>query len=139
VRVVLDTNVIVSALLWGGVPEKLIEAAGEGALELVTTEALLAELDGILRRPKFAERLARSNLDAKEILALYRALAEVVEAPPVDTAGLRDPDDEAVLACARAGHAQAIVTGDADLHALGQFQDIPILTPAQALGLIARS
>lgn len=60
-RAVLDTNVPASALLWGGTPERLIEAAGNGALELFTSEALLAELAGILGRAKSAASLRRKN------------------------------------------------------------------------------
>ena len=71
-RVVLDTNVVVSALLWGGTPERLIELAGEGSLELFTSEALLAELAGILGRSKFAHKLRQKNLSAAEIVAHYR-------------------------------------------------------------------
>ena len=68
-RVVLDTNVVASALLWGGTPERLIEAAGEGTLELFTSEALLAELGGILGRAKFSQKLKQKNLSAAEIVA----------------------------------------------------------------------
>ena len=102
-RAVLDTNVVASALLWGCTPERLIEAAGEGALELFTSEALVAEL------------------------------AETVEVAPVEEAALRDPDDAAVLACAVAARVDAIVSGDDDLHALGDYRGIPVLSPAQAL------
>ena len=132
-RVVLDTNVVVSALLWGGTPERLIEAAGDGLLELVTTEALIAELAGILGRAKFAAKLRQKNLSAAEIVARYREIAETVEAAPIEEAALRDPDDAAVLACAIAARADAIVSGDDDLHALGNYQNIPILTPAECL------
>jgi len=69
VRVVLDTNVVASALLWGGTPERLIELAGEGVLECFTSEALLAELAGILGRTKFAAKLRQKNLTATEIVA----------------------------------------------------------------------
>jgi putative PIN family toxin of toxin-antitoxin system len=100
VRVVLDTNVVASALLWGGTPERLMEAAGEGALELVTSEALLAELAGILGRSKFAEKLKHKHLSALDIVARYREIAETVEAPAIEEARLRDPDDATVLACA---------------------------------------
>lgn len=68
-RVVLDTNVVASALLWGGTPERLIELAGEGVLQLVTSEALLAELAGILGRAKFVQKLMQKNVSAAEILA----------------------------------------------------------------------
>lgn len=136
-RAVLDTNVIASALLWGGTPQRLIEAAGDGALELFTSEALLAELAGILGRAKFAAALRRKNLQAGEIVARYRELAETVDAPALEEAALRDPDDAAVLACAVAARADAIVTGDGDLHALGGYRGIVVLSPAQALRRVA--
>ena len=136
-RVVLDTNVVASALLWGGTPERLIELAGEGTLDLATSEALLAELAGILGRPKFAHKLRQKNLSAVEIVARYRELTETVEAAPIEEARLRDPDDAAILACALAARAEAIVSGDADLHALGNYQGIPILSPDQCLQRIA--
>ncbi|MBI3043925.1 MAG: putative toxin-antitoxin system toxin component, PIN family [Betaproteobacteria bacterium] len=118
-RVVLDTNVVASALLWGGTPERLIEFAGEGGLECFTSEALVAEFAGILGRPKFAQKLRQKNLSAAQIVARYREIAETVEAAPIEEAALRDPDDAAVLACALTARADAIVSGDADLHALG--------------------
>jgi putative PIN family toxin of toxin-antitoxin system len=133
VRVVLDTNVVASALLWGGTPERLIELAGEGSLELFTSQALLAELAGILERAKFGQKLRQKNLAAAKIVSRYRELAETVEAPPIEEAQLRDPDDAAVLACALAARAEAIVSGDADLRALGTYREIPILTPAECL------
>jgi len=133
VRVVLDTNVVASALLWGGTPERLIEAAGEGALELFTSEALLAELAGILGRAKFAARLKLKNVSAAEIVARYREIAETIEAGPIEVAQLRDPDDSAVLACALTARAEAIVSGDYDLRTLGSYQNIPVLTAAECL------
>lgn len=83
-RVVLDTNVVVSALIWGGTPERLSEAAGEGLLELVTTEALIAELSGILWCAKFSAKLKQTNLSAADIVGRYRELAEVIEVIPVE-------------------------------------------------------
>ena len=115
-RVVLDTNVVASALLWGGTPECLIEAAGDGKLELVTSEARSAEIG-----------------------ARYREIAEIVDATPIEEAALRDPDDAAVLACALAARAEAIVSGDGDLHALGTYQCIRILSPVEALALVGAS
>jgi hypothetical protein len=137
VRVVLDTNVVASALLWGGTPERLIEAAGEGNLERFTSEALLAELAGILSRAKFSRILKLKNLSAADILARYREIADTVEPAPIEEVQLRDPDDAAVLACALAAQANAIVSGDADLHALGSYQGIPVLSPAQTLQRLA--
>lgn len=136
-RVVLDTNVVASALLWGGTPERLIDLAGDASLECFTSEALIAELAGILGRAKFAAKLRQKNLSAAEIVARYREIAETVEAAPIEEARLRDPDDAAVLACALAARADAIVSGDDDLHALGTYQGIPVLSPADCLRRIA--
>lgn len=136
-RVVLDTNVVASALLWGGTPQRLIQAADEEGLELFTSEALIAELAGILQRAKFATKLAQLNSSPAEVVARYREIAENVHAPPLEEAALRDPDDAAVLACAVAAKAEAIVSGDDDLHALGSYRGIAVLSPAQCLKLIS--
>lgn len=99
-RVVLDTNVVVSGLLWDGNPERPIDVAGDGTLKLVTSEALIAELAGILWRAKFAARPRQKNLSAAQIVARYRELAEIIEPAAVEEARLRDSDDLTVLACA---------------------------------------
>lgn len=132
-RVVLDTNVVASALLWDGNPERLIQAAEDERLQLFTSETLIAELAGILQRPKFATKLAEVNASPAEVVARYREIAEIVEAVPIEAAQLRDPDDAAVLACALAARADAIASGDDDLLALGSYQGIGILSPAKCL------
>ena len=137
-RLVLDTNVVVSALLWGGNPERLIAAAGEGTVELFTSAALLAELAGLLGRTKLATQLERKGLHAEDVLARYLELAQLIDAPPIEESRLRDPDDAAVLACAAAARADAIVSGDADLQMLARYRGIDILSPAQALVHISR-
>jgi len=58
-RIVLDTNVAVSALLWGGTPYRLIQAAADGALTLCTSPPLLAELRAVLARGHLASQLER--------------------------------------------------------------------------------
>jgi putative PIN family toxin of toxin-antitoxin system len=133
VRLVLDTNVVISALLWGGTPERLIELAGDGSVELITSQALLDELSELLGRPKLAAKLAREGQSAAEIIARYAQAAEVVDASPVVESRVRDPDDAAVLGCAIAARAEAIVSGDKDLLSLGVYQEIPILSPARCL------
>lgn len=120
-RLVLDTNVVVSALLWGGNPERLIAAAGESTVELFTSASLLAELAGLLGRAKLTAQLERKGLRAEEILARYLELAQLIDAPPIEEPRLRDPDDAAVLACAVGARADAIVSGDADLQTLTRY------------------
>lgn len=136
-RVVLDTNVVASAFLWGGTPERLIKLGGEGTLDLVTSEALIAELAGILGRAKFAQKLGQKNLSATEIIARYRELAEIIDPAAIEVATLRDPDDEAVIACALAARADLIVSGDHDLRVLKTYRRIRIVNAAEALRIIA--
>lgn len=137
-RAVLDTNVTLSALLWGGPPERLIEVAGEGGLELFASDALLAELAAILSRQMFAAKLVEKGVSGRELVARYSQIARIVEPAQIASVVRRDPPDDAVLACALAAQADFVVSGDNDLLNLKHFQRIPILDAAAALGLIAQ-
>lgn len=123
-RVVLDTNVLLSAILFGGVPRRLLQVVMDGRLRLVTSRHLLDEFEEILE-----EKFGFSKAAAVETRSELEILAEVVE--PVDVPKVcRDPDDDQVLAAAQAGAAEVIVTGDRDLLILEWHGDIEILTPA---------
>ncbi len=123
-RVVLDTNVLVSAVLFGG-PRDLLVSAIRGELAIVTSPVLLDELEGLLRRKfGFGGSAARATRAEFELLA---QIVEPTEVPDI----CRDPDDNEVLAAATTGEAEAIVTGDEDLLALRSFGDVAILTPAE--------
>jgi putative PIN family toxin of toxin-antitoxin system len=132
-RTVADTNVLLSALLWGGTPHALLEQMRNGTVTLISSPALLAELARVLARPKFDSILLRSNTSRLQTLAEVRQLAEVIDPPPLAQQVSRDPDDDAVLALALTAHADMVISGDDDLLSLGSFEGIPILTPAQAL------
>lgn len=135
-RAVIDTNVLVAALLWRGPPHTLLEQARAGTLSIVSSPALLAELADVIGRAKFDAILARTNTSRERSLAQVRQLTEVIEPPPLPQPVCRDPDDDQVLALALAAKADLIVSGDNDLLSLGSFEHIPILAPAQALGLV---
>jgi putative PIN family toxin of toxin-antitoxin system len=133
VRLVLDTNVVISALLWRGTPYRLLEAIRrhEG-LTVYSSPVLLEELTDVITRPALSRRLATIGKTAHELLADYVEATELVE--PVDIARIaRDPDDDHVLACALAAEASLIVSGDSDLLVLEGYERIPIITPAAAL------
>jgi len=124
VRVLLDTNVLVSAILFGGVPRELLRGVIDGRLTLVTNRHLLDELEDILEG-KFAFTRAAA-VETRAELEVLAELAEPVEVPRI----CRDPDDDQVLAAAVAGEAEAIVTGDRDLLVLEWHSEIEVLTPA---------
>ncbi len=131
-RAVLDTNVILSGLLWRGAPHTLLELARSGTLTLISSPTLLAELAEVVSRPKFDLILARSNTSREHLLAQVQELAELVVPEPLPQPVCRDPDDDHVLACALAAAADLVISGDRDLLALGTFQTIRILAPSSA-------
>jgi uncharacterized protein len=135
-RAVIDTNVLLSGLLWRGPAYALLEQVRNGSVTFISSPALLAELAEVLARPKFDAVLSRSNSSRQQMLAQVRMLAEVIDPPPLAQPVCRDPDDDAVLALARAAQADVIVSGDDDLLSLTSFDSIPILNPAQALARV---
>lgn len=134
-RVVADTNTVVSALLWGGLPAEILAAARTQRITLFTSAALIAELEDVLGRDKFAARLARVGSTVPELLAGYLALTNLVRAPAIAPT-TRDPDDDQVLACALAASAELIVTRDRDLLDLDAYRAIRILSARAALDAI---
>jgi uncharacterized protein len=133
VRAVIDTNVLLSGLLWRGTPHALMEKVRTGALTLISSPALLAELAEVMNRPKFEAVLIRSAIDPERVLSELRRLAEIIDPPPLPARVSRDLSDDAVLALAAASQADLIITGDADLLILGSHAGIPIVDPAEAI------
>jgi len=123
VRVVFDTNVLVSALVFpGGLGEAALARVIDGTDQLLISRAILDELLGVLAR-KFAR-------DAEELarVALFFVEIATVVAPRRKLRIVKDEPDNRILECAVAGRAHAIVTGDKALLALRQFRDIRLLT-----------
>jgi uncharacterized protein len=136
-RIVADTNTVVSGLLWQGPPRRLIDLARERALTLCTSLVLLAELAEVIARDKFAQRVLAAKLSPAELVEDYRRLAQLIEPHTLSAAISRDPDDDHVLACALGATADLIVTRDKDLLVLNPFERIPIVVAAEAVQRIA--
>ena len=137
-RLVLDTNIVIAALLWHGPPRQLLDKIIDRSdIELYSSSLLLSELSEVLLRPRFAQRINVAGLAVTALLADYADLIATVVPTPLSERVSRDPDDDEVLACAIAANADAIVSGDQDLLTLKIFQGIPILTVTQMLTKIA--
>ncbi len=94
--------------------------------EIVTSEFILAELEGHLRKKfKFPET------DVRETMDILNRVAKVIEPVPLEKQVCRDLDDDMVLATALTGNADCIISGDKDLTDLKAFQNIPILKPSE--------
>jgi putative PIN family toxin of toxin-antitoxin system len=125
-RVVLDTNVLVSGLAYpGSVPGRIVGVWRQGGLDVVLSRYILDEMVRVL------PRLSRIHLSSSEIRDLADSLiflADIVEPDAEQDSSLRDPADQQVLATLRASKADYLITGDKDLLALAE--KYPIVTPA---------
>lgn len=127
-RVVADTNTVISGIFWQGPPRDILDAARENRIDLFTSPVLLAELEDVLCRKKFADKLAEAGSTPRELVLGYASLTHLVEPATIQPVILNDPDDDHVLACAVAANAGLIVSGDKNLLNLRQFGNIEIIT-----------
>ena len=135
IRLVLDTNVVASAMLWGGNPKLLLQAGRENRVKLFTGVALLTELEDVLARPKFASKITASMLTPDQLVTRYAELALVVRPLPVPRIA-PDPDDDVVIGTALAARADCLVTGDRALLSVGAYETVRITGVAEALAMI---
>ncbi len=136
VRVVLDTNILISALITRNTPpDKLYQAWLRGEIELVISDAQVAEIYDVLSRPRLRRFLDADEADAIAENIAARALV-ITELPVVNVSP--DPKDNPVLASAIAGKAELIVSGDKKhMLDLGEVEGIPIVTARKALELMS--
>ena len=125
IRVVLDTNVLISALLFSGEPGRIVEGWKSGAFVPVFSNKTFGEFRRVLSYPKF-------SLTVQEITVLIEdevlPFCEVVEIEEEILSVCRDPEDDPFLSCAVAASADYIISGDKDLLSLVSFRNIPIVT-----------
>lgn len=132
-RILADTNVLVSALLApGGGPGALLAAVDTGEVVLVAAPGLLNELGEVLARDRFRTWVSMEQVEAYVVAIRHRVELVHDPAPAEVTPVSRDPDDDYLIALARATGVDVLVTGDEDLTSL-ELDDLEILTPRQVL------
>jgi putative PIN family toxin of toxin-antitoxin system len=139
VRVVIDTNVWVSGLLWGGLPGAVIKLAERAAITVYATGAMLAELQEVLERPQLEPRRRELGLEVADLVAYAAGLLTVIDLTNVPALVPDDPDDDVIVACAIAVGANFIISGDRHLQVLQQVGGIPVVTPQGFLAHIQSS
>lgn len=121
----MDTNVLISALMFGGNPRLILEKVIRGDIELYLSEALISELGEVLKRPKFGLPLSIVN----QILSELSAISELVRPSRSIYKVKVDPADNRILECAIDAKAEFIVSGDKHLLDLKEFKSIRIVNP----------
>lgn len=125
-RVVLDTNIVISGSLWSGSPHLALDLVRESKIQPIISEAMRDELKEVISRPKFAGRLETLGKTSQQVVEEYLQIAEVVESIPIPPVILEDPDDDKVLACAVSGKAAYVISGNIHLLKLGKYENITI-------------
>jgi putative PIN family toxin of toxin-antitoxin system len=120
-RVVADTNVLVSAIQFGGKPKQLLDLAVDGHVDLAISEAILEETLRVLR-----DKFHRTPEELKETDKQLRVVGRIVAPTESINAVDADPSDDRILECAVAAKAEVVVSGDKHLLTLGSFRGMPI-------------
>ena len=133
-KVVIDTNVLISALLFGGIPGKLIDPWQRGIIKPAASKEIIEEYLRVLTYSKF-------KLSEEEInYLLYREIIpffDVIEAHPGPLIIKKDPEDDKFIRCASTANAKYIISGDRHLLELKKYRKIKILTPTDFLNSLS--
>lgn len=128
-KIILDTNILISALGWKGKPKQIFKQVLEKELELVISQKQLQELKRVMNYPKFS---FTENQKTK-FLSILLEIANIVETHDNLDIIKEDPDDNIILETAIENNADIIITGDQHLLKLQKFKNIKIITPAEFL------
>lgn len=133
-RIVVDTNIIISAIYFGGLPRALFELFERGDFEVVASHSIIEEYEEVIHR---VQKKSKSR-DPKEIAHFIRVITEksILIQPRHRKKYSRDPDDDKFIHCAQSGKAIYIVSGDSDLLDLEQVDDIEIITAREFVNRI---
>ncbi|MBW1700229.1 MAG: putative toxin-antitoxin system toxin component, PIN family [Deltaproteobacteria bacterium] len=127
-KAVMDTNVLISGILWRGVPFNLLRWAEEGRLRIYTSLEILSEVYRVLHYPKFQQYIDNQQASPGELFAKIVSLCTIIQVDQVVKGVCSDADDEKFLSCALAGNVEVLVSGDKHLLDLKQYQSVRILT-----------
>jgi putative PIN family toxin of toxin-antitoxin system len=131
-RVVLDTNILISAIVFGGLPRKILEMVIVGSVNCSLSFAILDELRDVLQRSKFGF----SPQQAATVIDELQDICEILNPPRRIRTIKADPDDNRILECAVEAQAMCIISGDNHLLELRKYREIHIYSPADFLATL---
>jgi uncharacterized protein len=130
-KVVLDTNALISGLLWDGNEATIIEKAEKKEIQLLISPKILKELEGVLKREKFTKRLDDKEYTVEKAVTKIALIATLIE-PDININEIKeDPDDNRVLECAVYAKVDFIISGDNHLLSLKRYSGIDIITASE--------
>lgn len=124
----LDTNILISGLLWDGNEARIIEEAEKGKIKLYISNALLEELEGVLKRDKFFKKIESKEYTVDRALAKIALIATLIKPQYKINTIKEDSDDNRVLECAVSAKASLIISGDSHLLKLKNYSGINIIS-----------
>ena len=135
-KLVLDTNTIISAFFWNGNEAELFRKIEQGKAALFITREILAEIEDVIKRPKFDKVMKNAGLTPDQIMQKIVSLSHLVIAPKFNIKVCRDEKDNKLLECAQSAKASYLVSGDDDLLSLKEYEKIPIIRASEMLKLL---
>jgi putative PIN family toxin of toxin-antitoxin system len=134
-KIVLDTNVWVSALIWGGKPATIIEAAEQRSINIFVSEPVIEEISQVLSYPKI-EKIYRPQLTRHHLMEQVLKNANFVEVTTNLNVIKEHPADDKIIECAASAKADYIVSGDKHLLNVGSYKKVQIISVNEFMKLI---
>ena len=131
-KIVLDTNVLISALLFGGNPREILQRVIRGEVVLCLSESIMSKLGGVLQRPKFGFSHTVVNQIVTELGSISELVLPTQKIQEIEA----DETDNRILECAVEARADYIISGDVHLLELEKFGSIQVVNPQQFLELL---
>ena len=135
-KLVLDTNILVSAFFWEGNEAGLLRKIEQGKAKLYITNEILKEVEEVIKRPKFDKVRKNAGLTPDQIMQKIVSLSHLVIAPKLNIKVCRDEKDNKFLECAESAKADYLVSGDDDLLVLKEHNGIPMVRTWKILQLL---
>lgn len=132
-KIVVDTNVLISATFWNGDCNRIIEKAERKELELVISKDILDEFSSVLDYKEIQDKIKNKNLEMKRTIEKIASISTIVEPQEKYQVIKDDPDDDKFLDCAVAGKAEFIVSQNKHLLKLKEFKNVKIVNPKEFL------
>ena len=135
-KITADTNVLVSATFWHGASDKVMSKAEAKEIQLILSQEIIEEYGKVLQYKEIQDKIKDKKLEMKLTLKKIASIAIII-APNEKVIMVKDdPDDNKILECAKAGNVNYIISKDTHLLRLGQFENIPILTPEEFIKIL---